>query len=512
LYIVRGIITRLTRSICPECLAVVDATIERKDGRVLIVKTCKVHGTFSDVYYSDSRLFDVYEKYRTEGSGLDNPMTEKRHGCPYDCGICPDHKTSTILANIDLTNRCNFSCPLCFANAKRSGYVYEPTIEQVRRMLEMLRNEKPVPCYAVQFAGGEPTLREDLPEIINMAKGMGFFEIMIATNGMKLARSKEYCVELKKTPLSTIYFQFDGVTEAPYMKLRGFNALPYKLKALQNMREARLNNVVFVPTLVKGVNSGQVADIIRLAAKNVDIVRGVNFQPVSFSGRVDTEELKNGRITIPDLLDLLEEQSNGEIVKSDFFPCPVVAPMSDILEAWTHQPQIKFTVHPHCGVATYMFVDDRGGLLPITRFVDVDGLMETVERVSQECRGSKYSKVFIVEKLIREASKCVDRAKMPESVDIPKILLAFVRSGDPVNVLSKFHYKALLVSAMHFMDPYNMDLERVQRCGIHYATPDGRVIPFCNYNMLYRREIEKKFARQADAISAPWQHLAAGTH
>ncbi len=482
---------------------VVDATIEKEDGRVLITKTCKAHGTFSDVYFSDGKLYERFGKFRSSGGGLANPMTAERHGCPYDCGICPNHRTSTILANIDLTNRCNFSCPLCFAIARKSGYVYEPTLEQVRQMLEMLRNEKPVPCYAVQFAGGEPTLRKELPEIIAMARQMGFFQIMVATNGMKLARSKEYCRELRKSPLSTIYLQFDGVTEGPYISLRGFNALPYKLRALQNMRETGLNNVVLVPTLVKGVNEKQAMDIIRFAAKNVDMVRGVNFQPVSFAGRVETGELKNGRITIPDLLGMLEEQSGGELSRDDFFPCPAVAPMSNLMEAWTGSPQVRFTIHPHCGAATYLFVDEKGGLLPITRFVDVTGLMEAVGRISRECGGARHPRMLMAERLIREVPRHVDTAKMPPDVNIPKILLAFIKSGDPVRVLSRFHYKALLIGAMHFMDPYNLDLERVQSCGIHYATPDGRVIPFCTYNMLYRQEIERKFARREEAIDVP---------
>lgn len=489
-----------TKSICPECFSVIDAQVEKQDGRVIITKTCKTHGTFSDVYYSDSKMYDRYAKFRSIGSGLSNPMTRTLRGCPYDCGICPNHKTSTILANIDLTNRCNFSCPLCFANARKSGYVYEPTMEEVRQMLQMLRDEKPVPCYAVQFAGGEPTMRKELPEIIRMSKEMGFVQVMIATNGMKMAQSKEYCKELKDTPLSTIYLQFDGVTEEPYVKLRGFNALPFKIKALENMRSVGLGNVVFVPSVVKDINADQAADIIRFAAKNVDIVRAVNFQPVSFAGRVESDELKRGRITIPDLLDMLEKQSNGDLKKSDFYPCSVVSPMSDILETWTKKPQIKFTVHPHCGAATYVFVKDDGTLLPITRFVDVDGLMETIEKASQEYRDSKHAKILVSQKLIREIPKFVDIGKMPEGVNIPKLLITFVRGGDPIKVLAEFHYKSLLIGAMHFMDPYNLDLERVQSCGIHYATPDGRVIPFCTYNTLYRAEMEKKFSRPIEKV------------
>ena len=219
----------------------------KQGDRVVIVKKCKSHGEFSDVYFSDSDIYDRFEKFEAEGASLSNPMTKQAKGCPYDCGLCPNHKTQTLLANIDLTNRCNFSCPICFANASKSGYVYEPTMEQIKGMMQMLRSEKPVPCYAVQFAGGEPTLRKELPEIIKMAHEMGFIQIQIATNGMKFAQSKDYCRSLQETPLSTVYLQFDGVTEAPYLKSRGFNALPFKLKAIRNMRETGLHNVVLVP-------------------------------------------------------------------------------------------------------------------------------------------------------------------------------------------------------------------------------------------------------------------------
>jgi hypothetical protein len=485
----------LTRSICPECHTTIDALVKKKGNSVLTSKTCPIHGTFNDIYFSDARIYDRFEEFRSPGTGLSNPMTASHHGCPYDCGICPNHKTNTLLANIDITNRCNLSCPICFANASHSSYVYEPTMEQIQRMLETLRDEKPVPCYAVQFAGGEPTLRKELTDIINMAKDLGFVQIMIATNGMKMAKSEEYCRELRKTPLSTIYLQFDGVTEEPFIKLRGFNALPYKIKALENIRSTGLNNVVLVPTVVKGVNDMQAADIVRFAAKNVDIVRGVNFQPVSFTGRVGAEELKNGRITIPDFLSMLEEQSGGEFAKDDFFPCSAISPLSDLVQSWTHRPQVKFTVHPHCGAATYIFVGKNGSLLPITRFIDVEGLLEATENIAAECAESRHPRVLIAEKVLKQAPKFVDQAKTPEGINIPKLLVTFVKGGDPIKVLAEFHYKSLLVGAMHFMDPYNFDLDRVQNCGIHYAVPDGRVIPFCSYNIFYRKDIEQKFGK-----------------
>jgi uncharacterized radical SAM superfamily Fe-S cluster-containing enzyme len=373
-------------------------------------------------------------------------------------------------------------------------------MEQIKGMMRMLREEKPVPCYAVQFAGGEPTLRKELPEIISMAREMGFVQIQIATNGMKFAQSKDYCREIQKTPLSTIYMQFDGVTEAPYVKSRGFNALPFKLKAIQNMRETGLHNVVLVPTVVNGLNADQGGDIIRFAMKNIDIVRGVNFQPVSFTGRISQEELKSGRITIPDFLSRLEKQTDGQIKKSDFYPVPCVSAISDMVEAWTNEPQVKFTVHPHCGCATYVF-KDGDELVPITRFVDVDGLLARIEQISRECRGSKLAKIRMTEKLLLEIPRHVDRAKMPKGIDVEHVMKDFVKGGS-LGVLADFHSNSLLIGAMHFMDPYNLDTDRLKSCGIHYATPDGRVIPFCSYNIFHRREIEQKFARKLDVDSA----------
>ena len=285
-------ILKVTKSICPECLRLLDTEVFVEDGRVMMEKTCPEHGTFKDVYWSDVEAYKKFEEYLQDGKGLKNPHTKSVKGCPFDCGICPNHKTTTLLANIDVTNRCNMNCPICFANAQASGRVYEPTLEEIHDMLKRLRDEKPVPCPAVQFAGGEPTVREDFPEIIKMAADLHFSQIQVATNGIKMAKSVEYCRTLLKAGLNTVYLQFDGLTPEPYIKARGFNALPMKMKAIENFRKSEIKSVVLVPTLVKGVNDDQMGDIINFAFDNSDIVKGVNVQPISFAGRVEYEELQ----------------------------------------------------------------------------------------------------------------------------------------------------------------------------------------------------------------------------
>src|SRR5690606_2606340 len=164
---------RQISSVCPECKKVLHSTLFEENGRIMLKKNCPEHGTFVEIYWSDSKLYDRFRRYSYVGSGVSNDSILSSHGCPWDCGICSKHKTGTLLANIDVTNRCNLSCPVCFANSKASGFVYEPDFEQIQEMILTLRNQKPVPCYAVQFAGGEPTVREDLPKIIETARKFG---------------------------------------------------------------------------------------------------------------------------------------------------------------------------------------------------------------------------------------------------------------------------------------------------------------------------------------------------
>ncbi|MHC1604523.1 MAG: tetraether lipid synthase Tes [Candidatus Methanofastidiosia archaeon] len=480
-----------TRSLCPECLKVIDATLYEKEGMVIMEKECSAHGHFSDIVWSDYDYYMRAEKFRYEGSGVNNPNTERYKGCPFDCGICNEHRTTTLLANVDITNRCNMKCPICFANAAAVGYVVEPSKEEIIKILKNLANENPVRCWAVQFSGGEPTVRDDFPEIVAEAKKMGFTQIQVATNGKRFVKDKEYTRKVREAGLSTVYLQFDGVTEKPYIEARGYNALPEKIKALESMRETGYTSVVLVPTLVKGVNDDQVGDIVRFGLENTDIIKGVNFQPVSFAGRVEKKELEKMRITISDLARLLEEQTDGQIGKEDLYPVPCVAPVSHFVSAWKKQAQITLTCHPHCGAATYLFKEGEK-IIPITRFVDVEALFALLESLATKIeKGGKISKVQAVAKLTKETSKLIDNSKAPTGLNLKTLLTNILVKGRVDDTVA-FHQKTLFLGAMHFMDTYNFDIERVQRCGIHYGLPDGRIVPFCSYNTIHRAVFEKE--------------------
>ncbi len=475
-----------TKSICPECLQVLDATILEEDNKVYIEKECPEHGKFREIYWSDYEQYQRAETLRCDGKGMDNPRTETKLGCPLDCGICPEHKSHTGLAIIDITNRCNLKCPVCFANAAAAGYVYEPTKEQIFEMMKNLRNNKPVPPPAIQFSGGEPTIRKDLFELVKKAEELGFHHLEVNTNGIRLAQSVDYCRGLLEAGASTIYLQFDGLTSDVYKFTRGANLLETKMKAIQNCREAGLS-IVLVVTLVKGVNDDQLGDIIRFAIGNFDIVRCVNVQPVSICGRIPADEREKMRITIPDFMRLVEEQTEGKIKVSDFYTVPTVVPISRAVSALRGKNYVEFTAHPHCGMATYAFIED-GDMIPITRYGNVDKFIKTLEKVYEDASKGKTKKAKL---------RLIGALRHIKFGLLRKYLLPILRTGS-YESLGDLHRKMLLISSMHFMDPYNFDLERVQRCCIHYAVPDGRIIPFCSMNSIHRPKVEEKLGIPLD--------------
>lgn len=485
-----------TTSICPKCEKNIEARIFEKDGEVWIEKECPEHGHYEDIYWSDSKMYKRAHRYQYDGVGVNNPKAEIEEGCPQDCGLCEVHKSHTCLANIDLTNRCNLSCSFCFAHAQARGYVYEPSFDQVVDMMKVLREEKPVPTPAVQFSGGEPTMREDLDEIIKKADELGFEQIQVATNGIKLATEEELAKKLLEAGLNTVYLHFDGVSNdtEPFFDVRK--------QAIENCRKAGLG-VVLVPTIISGKNDDEIGDIVEFAAENVDIIRGVNFQPVAFTGAAEKpeEERREERFTIPDLGEKLEEGLDGQIKKSDFYPVPSVVSISRVVEAYTGSPQVEFTSHPNCGAATYAFITDDG-LLPINRFVNVEDFFDSLNEITEDLTdgvlpkiSGKLSKSKAVLKAINALNNSLDREKQPNGLKLGERLKKVFKQHD-YDALGEFHKKALFIGSMHFQDNYNYDLERLKRCVIHYATPDGRIIPFCAYNSgpTYREEIEQKFS------------------
>ncbi|TFG04541.1 radical SAM protein [Candidatus Thorarchaeota archaeon] len=485
-----------TKSLCPDCLLqdkevrVIDATVYEEDGKVMMSKTCPDHGDFKEIYWSDAEMFRRSMRYWFKSVGIDNPRTECEDGCPLDCGLCENHLAHTALGLIDVTNRCNLRCPICFANAAASGRVYEPSPEQVLEMMKNLRRNLPVPCPAVQFAGGEPTVSDNLVQYVKWAKQLGFDHIMIATNGIRMAKSVDYLQQLKDAGLNTIYLQFDGVTERPYLEARNQDLRPIKDKVLDHCRSIGLDGVVLVPTIVGGLNDEELGDIVRYSIENRDIVRCINFQPVSITGRIDYEERQKMRITLPDAIKRIEEQTDGLVKADHWYPVASMLGVGRALGLMKGVPTVELHSHFACGMATFLFVEDDGTVYPITDVVDIEALINTLGEVCDLYAGRSMlagtrAKLKLLGFLRHIKKKNFMRP----------IITSFLKKGS-YSSLAAFMHRVIMLGMMHFQDPFNIDLERVQHCTINYATPDGRIIPFCNYNTVHRDLVEAKFAEK----------------
>ena len=490
-----------TKSLCPECGKPLDAEVYDEDGKIFIKKTCDEHGEFINTYWSDDELYNRVDDYTPTITSVENPCVPDESACPNNCGLCSKHETSTVLGLIDVTNRCNLKCPVCFANAAAAGYIYEPTQDEIRQMLRNLRNLKPHPCPAIQYAGGEPTVRKDIVELVKMAKEEGFTHVQIATNGIRLAKRENLAKELKEAGLNTVYLAFDGVTPEPYIYNRGRDLLEDKIQAIENCRKVGLG-VVLVPTLVKGINDHQVGEIIKFAFDHNENIYGVNFQPVSFAGRTPADHVEEQRITIPDFVKIIEDETDGEVPTSAFYPPSSVEPIAEFISLLDGEDSAKVTLncHQHCGIATYVFRDKTEGpgkdkLIPITDFIDVDDLFEKLKEYNEKLKEGKFgSRKRVLAGITKNLTKMVHTSRTPKNLDIVKILLNVFAKRD-YSALGDFSKDAMLISCMHFMDPFNFDEDRVKKCVIHYATPDGRIIPFCTMNSMYRESVEQKFAK-----------------
>ncbi|MGK5090586.1 tetraether lipid synthase Tes [Deltaproteobacteria bacterium TL4] len=470
-----------TKSICPEDLKVLDAELWEIGNQVIMKKNCPEHGHFEDVYWGNYEEYLRVQQFSNQGRGLDHTKKSEL-GCPYDCGLCENHKVHTTLLIIELNNQCNLQCPICYAEANSKEEVKELSKEQVRKILEYAHQvNKPYKVGGIANSGGEPTLRDDLPEIIQMEKDLGYNYIMVLTNGLRLAEDLEYFKKLRDLDV-LIYLQFDGVSPEPYLKIRGRDLWSVKQKVIENARLIGYNKLTLVPTLTKSINDHQVGDILRFAAKNIDVVKYVSFQPVTFSGRINRSQLKQKRITIPDVLKLLNEQTQGEIQEGDFFPLSMTQTLGEMVTKGG-KPQ-DFCVHPHCGMVTT--VDYKNGKFsPIPRLINNEKLYHTMHRAF-ELKWPRW-KIFLTlaVSLIRYVNPKLWVKLIPAILltqDSPKAVKTLITDWLPDQWLT--------IGIMHFMDPHNFDLERLQNCNFHVGILDQdsnpKLIPFCSMNNIHR--------------------------
>ena len=339
----------LTRSICPECKTVIDAQVIIRDNKVYMRKRCREHGWFEGIISSDAEMYVGSIRFNKPGTIPLDFSTEVNEGCPLDCGLCPEHKQHICLALIEINTACNLDCPICFADA---GIGYNLTLEQVESMLDRLIEIEGDP-EVVQFSGGEPTIHPELPQMIQAAKDRGIRQVMINTNGVRLAHDDRFLAQMAALD-PVVYFQFDGLREETYLTIRGESLLDTKMKALDRIADAGMT-AVLVAAIERDVNTDEVGPIVEFGLQH-PAVRGVVFQPVTHVGRhIEFDPMT--RVTIPDIIHGIVDQTDGKFILEDFVPVPCC--------------------FPTCQVNSYLFVDgDR--VTPLPRLLDIDQYLDYI--------------------------------------------------------------------------------------------------------------------------------------
>ncbi len=493
-----------TTTLCPICMRLIPGRIFEREGKVYIRKVCPDHGEFEELYYGDAKLYYRMMRYEETGKGAGKikAYVQLSAPCPFNCGLCSMHENHTALVNLVVTNRCNMSCYYCFFYAERAGYVYEPSLELLRYQIRQVKKQNVT--LAVQITGGEPTMRDDLLDIVKMLKEEGVRHVQLNSEGIRFAEmyfnnpeaAINYARQLREAGVNTVYLSFDGVT--PKANPKNHWEIPYIFEVF---RKANMTSVVLVPTLIKNMNFNEMGLILKFAGKNMDIVRAVNFQPVSLTGQLKKGEREKMRVTIADAIKGIEEQTEGQIPAETWYPIPVAAKFAKFVEAGVGTEQFCMANHPMCGAANYVFVD-RGPdgmptrFVPLGTFFDIDGFIEYLDEKRFDLENSRFRKLALFKSIV-DLRKFVDEKKMPKELSFSKLLTSVLIKRN-YEALGQLHYNMLFIGMMHFMDLYNYDVERVRRCNIHYTLPDGRVVPFCTFNVLeslYRDYIQAKYKK-----------------
>ncbi|MCS7124300.1 MAG: radical SAM protein [Candidatus Bathyarchaeota archaeon] len=482
-----------TESICPKCLEKVEAEIRQEEDKIVIEKKCKEHGFFSIPHWQSAKIFNYVEKFDYFKHYAKNADPIENSKCPFSCGLCNNHLSQTVIAVIDLTKRCDLDCSVCFASFPEHETEYEPSKNEILKMLEFLSHLNPKPP-AVLFSGGEPLLREDLAEIIRFAHKLGFLTIL-ATNGLRIAKSPSLAAKLKESGLNIVYLQFDSLKDEVYKELRGRALLKEKLKVIEVCRQYDIE-VILVPTLINGINNGEIGDIIRFAAENSHIVRGLVFQPIAFTGKAANSHLINAW-TDSAFAEEVEKQTLNEIRAEDFFPVSIMAPPITVMRKFMKKPWPLFSCSPHCGVVNWIYVSKNGRLIPLNKLLNFEKFFGTLLKLSKTIDSKGKAQILLT--LLFAAVRSLNWGVVQREVGIITFFKTVLRVhvSPTYRSLGSIRRRMFLLGCMAFMDRYNFDINRVKRCVIHYVTPDLKRIPFCTYNNIYRTTIEAEHPKKA---------------
>jgi uncharacterized radical SAM superfamily Fe-S cluster-containing enzyme len=437
--------------------------------------------------FSHAQRFDHFQYFEDPAS------SENPEGCPYICESCEKHVSDTVIGVIDVTKRCDLKCAICFSTFSDHQVEYEPSKEELINVLTFLSKRDPKPP-AILFSGGEPLEREDTPEIIGAAHKLRFMTIL-ATNGLRLAESPDLAANLKAQGLNIVYLQFDSFDDAFYEKIRGRKLLEAKLKAIEICRKHDIE-IILVNTLMRNFNDGEVGRIVEFAARNSDIIRGLIFQPIAFTGRATDnpfrEAWRDWRF-----VEEVESQTGGQIATEDFFPMSVMVSPIKIMRKFMKKPWPLFSCSPQCGVVNWMFVSRNSKIIPINHFVNFERFFRNIQKTAKSAESK--GRFSLLSTLFLAAMQSLNWPQVTKEIGFFTLMTTILKThiSPTYQSLGSLRRRIFLLGCMAFMDPYSFDVNRVRRCVIHYVTPDLKIIPFCSYNNVHRIETEEQYALKA---------------
>ena len=447
-------------SICSTCYRRVDAKIVFQDGGVWMLKRCHEHGServllADDIdYYRRAR--EIFLKTPEQVARYNTPV---RWGCPYDCGLCPDHEQHGCISLIEVTDACNLRCPTCYANSGPERQNHRP-LEQIEAMLDLAVRNEEEPSI-VQISGGEPTIHPQFFEILDAAGRRPIQHLMVNTNGIRIAKEDGFAERLKTyDPGLEVYLQFDSFRLEAVQLLRGADTRKVHKRALEKLNDLNIGTTLVV-TIRRGVNDDELGEIIEFA-RTQPCVRGVTFQPVQAAGRLDKYQdgydVERDRITLTEVRRRILEQT-------DLF-----AP-EDILPVPCHADSVAMAYAPK--------LDDK--FIPLTGMIDPEILIEGGRNtIAYEREGVIKDKIFNL--FSTHHSPGSQAGAMSDLLeDIPGLA-----------ALSKLTYDNIFrILIVEFIDAHSFDLRSIRKTCVHIIHPDGkRAIPFDMYNMLYRDDLE----------------------
>jgi len=463
----RGRKIKDTSSICPQCLDPVTATVFERDDEVWMDKQCSRHGRFSALLSSESRHYYQQLTTQAQNSGC----------CGGSCGlpgasdsIVEDsapwtNHSCTIL--IEITERCNLSCPTCFAGST-PAHSNMMSLDKFTRQVDQLLAGGKRGSDMIQLSGGEPTIHPDFFAMIKLLFERGFHQVCINSNGIKLAqpvfaRRLAECLQNHPEAQIFVYLQFDGFEDETYTALRGRgDLLASKQKALKNCHEQGIN-VHPVMTLTRGINEHEVGQFVQMAV-DLPALKNVVIQPAMYSGRYHNPQ-RQDRITLADTVKMICEQF-GVFSPRDFMPIPC----SD----------------PNCfGMAVALRT--RNGLLPVSRFFpryetwDSDDARNLIERFSDSINGPQA-----VSEAIRWATSDARMERVFEDLDEQETDHLLDVLIDAQSAGTSLWDQVLTISIKPFMDAWTYDQDRIDQCCVHILDKEGQPVSFCEFNAINR--------------------------